>query len=79
MIASDDGLSVVQDFPVGEADQIATMAVTALDPVAERPAIGSLAESVFHGRSGYLRRLRDKQVKESLSEVRAQLGRPRQV
>ncbi|MFT8637742.1 MAG: roadblock/LC7 domain-containing protein [Pseudoclavibacter sp.] len=57
MIASDDGLPVAHDFPAGEADQVAAMAATALGlggRVAERTAIGSLAESVFRGRDGYL-------------------------
>ncbi|MGO2654695.1 MAG: roadblock/LC7 domain-containing protein [Pseudoclavibacter sp.] len=57
MIASTDGLPIAHDFPAAAADKVAAMAATAVglgQRVAERTDIGSLVESVFRGKEGYL-------------------------
>lgn len=57
MVASEDGLPIVHDFPADEAEQVAAMAATAFGlggRVSERTSIGPLAECIFHGQLGYL-------------------------
>lgn len=57
MIASGDGLPIAHDFPESESERIAAMAATALGlgtRIAERAALGDLAEAVIRGQEGYL-------------------------